>query len=203
MSKHPERARDYLGHILTALERIQKYSTEKTAADFAEEKLLQDRVLRNLGIIGERLLVCLQNHPILRPGIRRFRWPRSTPCAIGSRTRAKKWTWTSSGTFRSVSAVHYTLAGGPGGRCRRVGREPESAGGGKSELRRAVCRITSGTRASRLVDGQCHRKDTASATPRLSGRGPPWNRNTRVGPVFRVHSSLRQLQRRGKGEMVR
>ena len=118
MSKHPERARDYLGHILTALERIQKYSTEKTAADFAEETLLQDRVLRNLGIIGERLLVCLQNHPILRPGIRRFRWPRSTPCAIGSRTRAKKWTWTSSGTFRSVSAVHYTLAGGPGGRCR-------------------------------------------------------------------------------------
>ena len=128
MSKHPERARDYLGHILTALERIQKYSTEKTAADFAEETLLQDRVLRNLGIIGERLLVCLQNHPILRPGIRRFRWPRSTPCAIGSRTRAKKWTWTSSGTFRSVSAVHYTLAGGPGGRCRCCTRERECRG---------------------------------------------------------------------------
>jgi len=44
------------------------------------------------------------------------------------------------------------------------------AGGGKSELRRAVCRITSGTRASRPVDGQCHRKDTASANPPSGGR---------------------------------
>src|SRR4051794_39962242 len=39
-------------------------------------------------------------------------------------------------------------------------------GGGKSELRRAVCRITSGLPASRLEDGQCHRKHTAS---RLAG----------------------------------
>src|SRR5208283_5482953 len=53
---------------------------------------------------------------------------------------------------------------------RRTGRSlPEIlaqagiAGRGKSELQRAVCRITSGTRASRLVDGQCHRKHTASA----------------------------------------
>ena len=35
------------------------------------------------------------------------------------------------------------------------------AGGGKSELRRAVCRITSGTDASRHLDGQCNREDTA------------------------------------------
>src|SRR5215468_3850984 len=39
--------------------------------------------------------------------------------------------------------------------------------GGKSELRRAVCRITSGIPASRLEDGQCHRKHTAS---RLAGK---------------------------------
>ena len=32
---------------------------------------------------------------------------------------------------------------------------------GKSELRRAVCRITSGTPALRLVDGKCHREYTA------------------------------------------
>src|SRR5579863_1953585 len=46
---------------------------------------------------------------------------------------------------------------------RAVAAGPVSAGagGGKSELRRAVCRITSGTRASRPVDGQCHREDTA------------------------------------------
>jgi hypothetical protein len=34
-------------------------------------------------------------------------------------------------------------------------------GGGKSELRRAVCRITSGTAASRRLDGQCNREYTA------------------------------------------
>jgi len=31
-------------------------------------------------------------------------------------------------------------------------------GGGKSELRRAVCRITSGTAASRRLDGKCNRE---------------------------------------------
>src|SRR5579875_1208308 len=36
-------------------------------------------------------------------------------------------------------------------------------GRGKSELRRAVCRITSGIQASRPEDGQCHRKHTACA----------------------------------------
>jgi hypothetical protein len=34
-------------------------------------------------------------------------------------------------------------------------------GGGKSELRRAVCRITSGTEASRPLDGKCNRERTA------------------------------------------
>jgi hypothetical protein len=33
--------------------------------------------------------------------------------------------------------------------------------GGKSELQRAVCRITSGRLASRSADGKCHRKYTA------------------------------------------
>ena len=42
------------------------------------------------------------------------------------------------------------------------------AGRGKSELRRAVCRITSGRLGSSVVDGKCHRKYTASA---FTGRG--------------------------------
>ena len=53
----------------------------------------------------------------------------------------------------------------------RTGRSlPASsdAGRGKSELRRAVCRITSGTPGSSPVDGKCHRKHTASA---FAGRG--------------------------------
>jgi hypothetical protein len=38
-------------------------------------------------------------------------------------------------------------------------RDPER---GKSELRRAVCRITSGRVASRPLYGKCHRKYTAA-----------------------------------------
>jgi hypothetical protein len=37
----------------------------------------------------------------------------------------------------------------------------ENGRGGKSELRRAVCRITSGTPGSSPADGKCHRKHTA------------------------------------------
>jgi uncharacterized protein with HEPN domain len=53
MSSHPERAQDYLEHILIALERIQRYTAGKSADEFAANTLLQDGVLRNLGIIGE------------------------------------------------------------------------------------------------------------------------------------------------------
>jgi len=53
MSKHPERAQDYLEHILEALERIQRYTAGKSEAEFMASTLLQDGVLRNLGIVGE------------------------------------------------------------------------------------------------------------------------------------------------------
>ncbi len=53
MSTHPERTQDYLEHILVALERIERYAAGKSAADFSADTLLQDGVLRNLGIIGE------------------------------------------------------------------------------------------------------------------------------------------------------
>lgn len=53
MSRHPERALDYLEHILEALERIQRYTAGKSQAEFMASTLLQDGVLRNLGIIGE------------------------------------------------------------------------------------------------------------------------------------------------------
>jgi len=47
-----------------------------------------------------------------------------------------------------------------------------SGGGGKSELRRAVCRITSGTVGASRLDGQCNRKQTAKLSAKsLSGKG--------------------------------
>jgi hypothetical protein len=81
-------------------------------------------------------------------------------------------------------------ASGPDGR-------PGLTRGGKSELRRAVCRITSGIPASRLEDGQCHRKHTAlrlggvvrvkgcgkSAPPeqQCSGHGKPHTEQDQIG----------------------
>jgi uncharacterized protein with HEPN domain len=53
MSPHPERVQDNLEHILEALERIQRYTAGKSAGEFMASTLLQDGVLRNLGIIGE------------------------------------------------------------------------------------------------------------------------------------------------------
>jgi uncharacterized protein with HEPN domain len=53
MSPHPERVQDYLEHILEALERIQRYTAGKSVDEFLSSTLLQDGVLRNLGIIGE------------------------------------------------------------------------------------------------------------------------------------------------------
>ena len=53
MSKHPERAQDYIEHILGALERIERYTAGKSEIEFMADTLLQDGVLRNLGIIGE------------------------------------------------------------------------------------------------------------------------------------------------------
>jgi uncharacterized protein with HEPN domain len=63
MSRHPDRAQDYLEHILDALERIQRYTAGKSAADFMADTLLQDAVLRNLGIIGEAAHRLLADSP--------------------------------------------------------------------------------------------------------------------------------------------
>jgi uncharacterized protein with HEPN domain len=63
MSRHPERAQDYLEHILGALERIQRYTAAKAAADFMADTLLQDAVLRNLSIIGEAAHRLLADSP--------------------------------------------------------------------------------------------------------------------------------------------
>jgi uncharacterized protein with HEPN domain len=64
MNRHPERTEDYLEHILRALDRIQRYSGGKSKADFMADTLLQDGVLRNLGIIGEAAHRLLADSPV-------------------------------------------------------------------------------------------------------------------------------------------
>jgi uncharacterized protein with HEPN domain len=49
------RWRDYLNHILQALERIERYTGDMTEAEFLKDanSLTQDAVIRNFEIIGE------------------------------------------------------------------------------------------------------------------------------------------------------
>lgn len=53
MSKAAPRLPDYLGHILQAIERIQRYTSGMSEADFARSEVIQDAVIRNFEVIGE------------------------------------------------------------------------------------------------------------------------------------------------------
>ncbi|WP_303787049.1 DUF86 domain-containing protein [Azovibrio restrictus] len=44
---------DYLRHILTAIERIRRYTENMGEAEFMANELVQDAVIRNIEIIGE------------------------------------------------------------------------------------------------------------------------------------------------------
>lgn len=51
--KNELRVTDYLQHILDAIERIDSYLADSSAAAFANSFLIQDAVIRNLEVIGE------------------------------------------------------------------------------------------------------------------------------------------------------
>jgi uncharacterized protein with HEPN domain len=47
------RVSDYLGHILQAIERIDRYTADMDEVGFLNSDLVQDAVIRNIEIIGE------------------------------------------------------------------------------------------------------------------------------------------------------
>lgn len=53
MKQKALRVGDYLGHLLAAIQRIRRYTANKTYADFTYDEQLQDAVVRNIEIIGE------------------------------------------------------------------------------------------------------------------------------------------------------
>lgn len=53
MRKSNLRIAAYLGHMLQAIERIQRYTEGMTGETFLTDQLVQDAVIRNLEIIGE------------------------------------------------------------------------------------------------------------------------------------------------------
>ncbi|HVZ84794.1 MAG TPA: DUF86 domain-containing protein [Terracidiphilus sp.] len=72
MTPHPLRVRDYLGHMLDAIERILQYTGGKSSAEFARSSLLQDAVARNFEIMGEaarKVLDAVPDATVLYPEI--------------------------------------------------------------------------------------------------------------------------------------
>ena len=53
MSKAALRLPDYLGHMLQAIDRIQRYTRDMSEADFAQAEVIQDAVIRNFEVLGE------------------------------------------------------------------------------------------------------------------------------------------------------
>ncbi len=47
------RVPDYLGHILTAIERIERHTADVDEMGFLANELIQDAVIRNIEVIGE------------------------------------------------------------------------------------------------------------------------------------------------------
>jgi len=53
MSHDAQRLADYLGHILEAIERIDRYTEDIDEVAFLQNEMAQDAVIRNIEIIGE------------------------------------------------------------------------------------------------------------------------------------------------------
>jgi uncharacterized protein with HEPN domain len=53
MSRDKQRLSDYLGHILEAIERIDRYTEDMDEVQFLQSEMVQDAVIRNFEIIGE------------------------------------------------------------------------------------------------------------------------------------------------------
>ncbi len=53
MSRDQQRLVDYLGHILQAIERIERYTEDLGEVAFLEDAMAQDAVIRNFEIIDE------------------------------------------------------------------------------------------------------------------------------------------------------
>jgi uncharacterized protein with HEPN domain len=63
MSREPQRLPDYLGHILQAIERIQRYTDDMEEAAFLKNEMIQDAVIRNFEVIGEACRNIERQHP--------------------------------------------------------------------------------------------------------------------------------------------
>ena len=63
MSKDPQRLPDYLGSILQAIDRINRYSAGMDEAGFLQHDMAQDAVIRNFEVLGAASRNIERDHP--------------------------------------------------------------------------------------------------------------------------------------------
>ena len=63
MNSNAQRLRDYLTHIVAAIERIDHYTDDMDETAFMRSPIVQDAVIRNFEIIGEASSSVLRRHP--------------------------------------------------------------------------------------------------------------------------------------------
>ncbi len=68
MSHDQQRLADFLGHVLEAINRIERYTGDMTELAFLENPLVQDAVIRNFEIIGEASNNIEKNFPEFAAG---------------------------------------------------------------------------------------------------------------------------------------
>ena len=62
MTRHTLRIPDYLEHILDAIERINRYTSDMSEVVFLDDEKTQDAVIRNFEVIGEAARNIERNH---------------------------------------------------------------------------------------------------------------------------------------------
>ena len=67
MSRDKQRLSDYLGHILEAIERIDRYTENMDEVQFLQSEMVQDAVIRNFEIIGEASFNIQKHYPEFYP----------------------------------------------------------------------------------------------------------------------------------------
>lgn len=71
---HKLRVKDYLGHILEAIERINRYVVNMDEEQFIVDEKTQDAVVRNFEIIGEASNNIQRHHPEFAAGHPEVPW---------------------------------------------------------------------------------------------------------------------------------
>lgn len=66
MSRDQQRLKDYITHILQAIERIHRYTEECDEVGFLQNEMVQDAVIRNIESIGEAARNIERHYPELQ-----------------------------------------------------------------------------------------------------------------------------------------